>query len=125
MKIIGRTINNGFFGVDKVETYSNFVRFCFSPDLVSEALKNVASELMGSEPYEKGDEIYLSVIVPYKGILDFGDAILHISEISHALRPDYIEELTNAINNKELIAERFGNRIELETVELINLLSAA
>jgi hypothetical protein len=124
MKFINKVIDNGFYGISAVEKYDNFIRFVIDKDTISDKFMRELSRAMAAEDYEANEEIFVSVIVPYKDILDFNDAILHISEISHTLRPEYIRELTNAIQNKEQISKEFGLKIEFETVELINLLSA-
>ena len=125
MKLLDKTIVNGFYGIDRVETYKNFVKFNISLDTISEELKEIVSRIMISDYYDVDDSIYLSIIVPYRGTLDFSDAILHISEMSHALRKEYVEEIITAINNGEVISGRYGYKVEFGTVELINLLSAA
>lgn len=125
MKIMDNIIDNGFYKVESIEVYDKFYRFVVDTSSISDDLKLFISEIMCSEPYEEDDELFLSVIVPYNKVLDFGNAILHISEISHTLREEYVKQLNEVISNNNKIPDSLGIKVEFNTIELVNLLSAA
>ena len=122
MKLFDTVIENGFWEIDSIEIYQNFIKFNISSNAIDEKLRDLIALAMCTE-YEESDALFLSIIVENNSMINFNNCVLHISEMSHKLSEELQNQITNTIINCKGIAEVIGVDIELNTIEIINLLA--